>query len=150
MSWLATLSASAKDLIYLASPYSLNGTASKKILEDRYQITCRCAYKFLLQGLNIYSPIVYQHSLQNVCGYIDRPTDFWLSLDFGILRQASGMFVLMLQDWDKSIGVEKEIEFANSKDIPITFIHPDTYILTGRNYGHYTKNWNRRVRTWDI
>ena len=81
-------------------------------------MTCRCAYKFLLQGLNIYSPIVYQHSLQNVCGYIDRPTDFWLSLDFGILRQASGMFVLMLQDWDKSIGVEKEIEFW-SKEVQL-------------------------------
>ena len=140
VSGLATLSASAKDLIYLASPYSLNGTSSEKVLESRYQMNCRCVFKFMLQGLNIYSPIVYQHSILSVCGYIDKPTNFWLSLDFGILRQSSGMFVLMLEDWDKSVGVEKEIEFARSKNIPITYIHPDIYILTGRNDGHYTKN----------
>jgi len=135
VSGMETISSNAKELNYLASPYSLNGTADRGILRTRYEQNARCSLKLTMQGLNVYSPVVYHHAIQEVCGYVDRPTNFWLELDFGILKLASGMFVLQLDEWQRSIGVKREIEFARENDIPVTFIHPDAYILTGKDDG---------------
>jgi len=135
VSGMETISSNAKELNYLASPYSLNGTADRGIMRQRYEQNARCSLKLTMQGLNVYSPVVYHHAIQEVCGYVDRPTNFWLELDFGILKLASGMFVLQLDEWQRSIGVKREIEFARENDIPVTFIHPDAYILTGKDDG---------------
>ena len=129
---MGEISASAKDFQYLASPYSLNGTAEGDIRTTRYQQATRCAYKLMASGLNIYSPITYHHAVQAVCGFVNRPTKFWLELDFGILQYAKGLFVLMLDGWQNSIGVQREIEYARENGIPVSFIHPDAYILTGK------------------
>ena len=45
------------------------------------------------------------------------------------------MFVLQLEAWQRSIGVKREIEFARENDIPVSFLHPDAYILTGKDNG---------------
>lgn len=129
---MGEISASAKDFQYLACPYSLNNTADSDEMKNRYEQVTRCTYKLLKTGLNIYSPITYHHAIQRVCGIIKAPTRFWLELDFGILKHAKGMFVLMLDGWQNSIGVTREIEFCRHHDIPISFIHPDAYILTGK------------------
>ena len=128
---MGEISTSSKDYIYLASPYSLNNTSSEQEKECRYKQVARCAYKFLLQGISIYSPIVHYHSIQKVCGNIIKPTKFWLELDFGLLKHSQGMFVLMIDGWSQSIGVKREIEYCRKIELPVTFIHPDAYILNG-------------------
>ena len=129
---MGEISSSAKDFQYLASPYSLNNTADSSAMRESYEQVTRCTFKLLKTGLNVYSPITYHHAVQKVCGVMRQPTRFWLELDFGILKHAKGMFVLMLDGWQNSIGVTREIEFCRHNNIPISFIHPDAYILTGK------------------
>jgi len=124
------LAAQAKDFVYLASPYSLGGTANDADMDRRYRQITRCCHALTRLGANIYSPITHHHSTQSVGGIIKGDSNYWLAIDFGVLKHAKGMYVLTLDGWEKSVCVSREIEYARDKlDIPVMFIRPDKYIL---------------------
>ena len=129
---MGALATEAKSFVYLASPYSLNNTADEDSMECRYKQITRCCHTMMATGLNVYSPITHHHSVQSVGGAINQSSNYWLSLDFGILKHAKGLFVLMLDGWQNSIGVKREIAYAREHlDIPVMSIQPDKFIMTG-------------------
>lgn len=136
VSEVGALASKAKEFVYLASPYSLNNTAKDEAMDRRNAQITRCCHTMMATGLNVYSPITHHHSVQNIGGKIEGSSDYWLALDFGLLKHATGLFVLMLDGWQNSIGVTREISYAREHlDIPVVFIQPDKYILTGVKNG---------------
>jgi hypothetical protein len=114
------------DLTYLASPYSVGGADAAE-RKRRYQLVCRVAGALMAQGENIFCPIAHSHPIEIYSGEILKNCsthEFWLKQDFAILRHCSRMKVLLLPgiDWHESVGITREVQFANRYGIPIFFI----------------------------
>lgn len=109
----------APGFTYLASPYS----HADLYTEVRRYYLARAATRLLLDaGFLIFSPIVYSKRLKTAADNHDY--GFWMRIDLSILERADRLWVLQLEGWDNSVGVEEEITYANSRGIPITFLHP--------------------------
>lgn len=109
-------------MIYLASPYS---HPDPDVRQARYIAACEYTAKAMHDGFSIYSPIVYGHILHRDYK-ISGDWFAWRDMDLAILRSGliSVVWVLKLYKWEESIGVKKEIEFANDRRIPIEYKEP--------------------------
>ena len=97
-------------LVYMASPHSSGGGAMAELMEVRTGATARIAIMLLDAGVNLYSPIMMGVGLQSR-GYT-RDRDWWMHRDKKFLRKCDCLAVLTLNGWEKSPGVQDEIELA--------------------------------------
>lgn len=111
-------------MIYLASPYSHD---SEAVRHHRYRSVMRVTAGLLAQGHFIYSPILHCHELAR---HHELRTDFafWQNYNFDMLAHADELFVLTLVGWQKSVGVQAEIAFAQERGIPVKFVNEDLEI----------------------
>jgi len=105
-----------KDLYYLANPY--NGTDQQK--QGRFKKCCQVTSHFIKNGVHVFSPVVHNHAmLETVNDWtLEECQTLILPYDFTYLGKAKAMIVLMLDGWEKSYGVEKELEFCCQNKIP--------------------------------
>jgi hypothetical protein len=110
-------------MIYLASPYSHPDPAVRTY---RFQAARAFTWHHHRLGSVIFSPIVYGH--QFACDF-QAPTDAasWAHFNESILEVASEVWVLRLSGWDQSIGIMREIEFAENFSIPVSEKDPLPY-----------------------
>lgn len=52
----------------------------------------------------------------------------WREFDLEILKLCDLMVVVMIEGWDRSKGVDLEVESAVSQDIPVAYVYPSTVI----------------------
>lgn len=109
--------------IYLATPYS---HPDETVKEERYRKALEATAEFLRQGITVYSPIVHCHILHFGYG-LPMEWEFWRKHDFCMLAAAEFLFVLMLDGWEKSVGVKAEVEEAKRIGVPTI------YTLGGKN-----------------
>lgn len=105
-------------MIYLASPYSDPDT---DVMEDRFNAVCINAGRLMIEGNNVYSPIVHNHPIATRVN-MPRGWEFWEEHDLHALERCSELWVLMLDGWDKSKGVAREIKYAIENNKPIIYI----------------------------
>jgi hypothetical protein len=106
---------------YLASPYSHPLAVER---ESRWIEAIRAQAWLFRQKINSYSPIVHWHP---VATRYNLPTDagtFKSANDVMILK-SQGLLVLMIPGWEKSIGVQDEINVAGVHGLPVHRIKPD-------------------------
>lgn len=128
---MEAMATSTQGVIYLAAPYTLNGTAEPEEMNTRVKQVTRAANQLMMMGLNVFSPVTHSHAINKVAE-LEFDTADWLRKDFGYLKNAKGMYVLMLDGWENSIGVRREIEYARDwLGMPVMFLYPDKFILTG-------------------
>lgn len=116
-------------LLYLACPYS--GTVEER--EERTMLATLVAAKLMDRGYNVFSPLTHSHPIaMNLPSknFEDYDHDFWLKRDFQILENCDALVVLKLPGWEKSYGVKKEIEFAESLNYDILYIDKDLNITS--------------------
>lgn len=103
-------------MIYLASPYSHPDPA---VRERRFRDACRATAKLLARGLHVFSPIVHGHAVA-LCG-IPLPADYayWRDYCRDFVARSSELFVLHLDGWRESVGVQDEILTAIKEELPI-------------------------------
>lgn len=101
-------------MIYLASPYS---HPSRNIQEARFEGVERMTALLMDRGLFVYSPIVHCHVL--ALKY-SMPTDagYWKAYNFNTLRRCDALYILTLDGWQQSKGVEMELWFAKQCGLP--------------------------------
>lgn len=116
-------------LIYLAGPYS----HEDKLVRQRRVQSHAAALAFFAnrtEQLCLYSPIVHWHG---VAHDHELPHDFsfWMQQDFHMIKQATAMWVLLLDGWRDSYGLSQELEFAKSinRDILAVNVRGDEFIL---------------------
>jgi hypothetical protein len=110
--------------IYLASPYSHTDHAVRLL---RFNHACAAAAKIMGRGHQVFSPIAHSHS---VALYMepymepDRVLDFnfWMDQDLGYIQHwAEAVIVLMLNGWQNSRGINREIDEAKRQGVPVFY-----------------------------
>lgn len=110
--------ANADDLIYLASPYS---HVEPSIRHQRFLDVVAVAAQMMNDGVFVYSPIAHTHPMA-VSHKMPLGWEFWARYDEAMIRRCNALWVLMLDGWRKSVGVNAEMEIARRMRIPIHFI----------------------------
>ena len=105
-------------LIYLAAPYS---HPDEKVRLQRFDAINKAAGNLIKSGRFVFSPISHSHPIAMVS---DLPTgfDYWGDYDRRMVGHCDELFVLMLDGWEKSIGVQVEIQIAKCFGKPISYI----------------------------
>jgi len=117
-----------KHLIYLASPYLYRGndkTDVQKIhiQEARYQQAIDATAYLMKKGRTVYSPIVATHPIA-VKHDLPLGSEYWMQFDEIILRKCDEMYVLMIDGWEDSPGVTREIDIAKTMGMNRTYMEP--------------------------
>lgn len=113
-------------LYYLASPYTHPDPSIKKARADA---VTEAAVDLLRHGVYVFAPISYNEPWEKY----NLPGDwnFWSEFDKTFVSRCDGgIIVLMIDGWDKSVGVTAEIEFAKSIGLPVYYASPEQ-IKTG-------------------
>lgn len=106
-----------RPLYYLASPYS---HPDSKVKKQRAELVTESAVDLLHHGIFVFAPIAYNEPWEKY----NLPGDwnFWCEFDKTfVARCDGGVIVLMIDGWDKSVGVAAEIEFATSRGQPVYY-----------------------------
>lgn len=109
-------------MIYLASPYS---HPNSSIRSYRFIQARRFVGQRMQLGEHVFSPIAYCHPIAEQYGL---PLDhlYWMEFNRNFLLASSKMYVLMLDGWKDSPGVQDEIDFAKRHDFWISYHKPVT------------------------
>ena len=102
---------------YLSSPYSRYEEGMDKAYEAVRLITGG----LIKSGVRVYSPILHSHPL-NIEGIDPLDAEFWLNNQQGMMKSSHGMIVATMKGWDKSFGVNYELEFFEKQEKPIRML----------------------------
>jgi len=108
-------------MIYLAGPYTHKDPA---VVEARYQAHREACIELMKKGFVVFSPIVHGHNLLPELNHWKH--DDWISWDFGILKKCDMIYVLKLEGWEQSRGLEAELEFAAKHNILTAWLEVET------------------------
>jgi len=88
---------------------------------ERFNKVSYVAGDLMKQGYCVISPITHSHTIAELQ---DMPKDwgFWKSQDLTLLSKCDILYVLQLDGWKESIGVNAEIEYAKDNDIEIIYM----------------------------
>lgn len=116
------------NLTYLASPYTPppeleDLEARARAREERYEAACRAAAKLMLEGRVVFCPIAHSHAIERHFPTV-AAGPFWERQDAPYLVACTDMVVLKLPGWERSAGVRHEVEVAQFRGIPITYMEP--------------------------
>ena len=101
-----------KKKIYLAGPYSHE---NPDVMKDRASALTKVAGQLTLHDYLVYSPITHAITIVDMFPEMPHSFEFWKELDISMIRDwADEVWILNIQGWDTSIGVEAEIKFAYS------------------------------------
>jgi len=106
--------------IYLASPYT---HSDPQVMEERYLAVCLKAAQLAKEGYYVYSPIVHWHPVAKLYG-LPRDWEFWKRLDRESIQLMDEVWILKLEGWSISAGLENEILIAKEFNKPCIFIDP--------------------------
>jgi len=97
-----------RDLIYIASPYTHK---DKTIQTKRFEDVCSFCAKLMSEGKHVFSPITHCHPIAE-CGGLPPDWSYWNKYCIKTLNACTVVYVLMLDGWEESTGVQKEIVIA--------------------------------------
>lgn len=103
--------------IYLASPYS----KYKDGQDAATALVCMYTAELIKAKLPVFSPIAHSHTISINTDLAAKDHSVWMPLDFAFTEAAFAMIVCMMEGWDESFGVRKEIEYMKAHDKPIYY-----------------------------
>ena len=104
--------------IYLAIPYS---HPDAKVREERFAIANRFAGYLMKSGYIVYSPISHGHAIEMNYS-LPRDWQFWQKQCFPFLEWADEIYVMKIDGWKESVGVQAEIKRAEELGKIIKYI----------------------------
>lgn len=108
-------------MIYLASPYSNAPETNVKHAAEA------ATFLLLKRNLRVFSPILHWHQAAK-WEQLPGDAEFWWWYNLGMLQKSDDLYVLMVDGWQHSVGVKKEVDwwFVNNLQSPI-FLSPSEY-----------------------
>lgn len=109
-----------KKLVYLAAPYS---HPDNKVVNKRVKTIAKVAGNLMKnKDVFVFSPISHGHPINlNIKGE-SIGYDNWLALDKAILDICDEMYIIDIEGWNESRGVQVEIDYCKTKNIPIRMV----------------------------
>jgi len=105
-------------LVYLAVPYTHEDPNVRQL---RFEMVNKVAGVLINRGEYIYSPISHCHSIALVED-LPKEWEYWELYCRAFMRCCGKMYVLMIDGWKESIGVQAEIKIANEMGIDIIYL----------------------------
>lgn len=105
--------------IYLASPYS---HPDPIVRELRFLAVERATHILMKQGLVIFSPIMYTHALANK-HKLPFTSGYWAEFNRTMVAGSRELRVLMLPEWKQSLGIGREMNWAQQLNKPIKYYY---------------------------
>ena len=109
-------------MIYLASPYTCDDSDKmivNNVQGERYRFALWAAACIMRDVGPCFSPIAHSHPIAMT---FELPADFnWYGYDDWYLDRCNRVYVLQLDGWKESKGVQYEIERSIAHNIPITY-----------------------------
>ena len=103
--------------IFLACPYGNNPIEQQM----RFEQVTKSAGRLMEDGHIVYSPITYGHTI-NKYNKLGNDLEFWIKQNEWIFQVCDCLAVLRLPDWQKSLGIKKEIELAKKYNKEIWYL----------------------------
>lgn len=107
-------------MIYLASPYS---DPSPEVKQMRFRAACVATGHLINQGHVVFSPIASTHPVK-VLSDLGGEWDHWKNYDTEIISRCDAVWVLQIEGWEKSVGLQAEIQLAEELGKGIAYIKP--------------------------
>jgi len=131
-----------KPLVYVSSPYSIVGKIDGTIEEDKAVLERRVKQvnKFIAACMRVYfdkylffGPVSHSHPVGQFMPSDFNTFWFWVESQdhYWVAERADEVWVLMLDGWKESKGVQYEIALAKERGIPIKYFDPKTYEQEG-------------------
>ena len=108
------------ELIYLACPFR---HADPSLQRKRSAAAHYVAAQLSSQGRHVFSPLTHNEILIDIIQDAI-PGEHWMQFDLTILAACKRLFVLTMEGWQLSKGVQREILFARERSMPIEEIDP--------------------------
>jgi len=94
--------------IYLACPYS---HTDPNVRQKRFEQANMAAAKLMQEGHHVFSPISHTHPIA-LAGDLPKGWDYWQEYDRMFIEWCEVVYVLAIDGWDDSVGVQAEIAIA--------------------------------------
>lgn len=108
--------------IYLAAPYS-HHCHVKRV--ERFNAINKRAAELMAAGHVVFSPISHSHPIaEHIAPELLMDHEFWMKMDIPFVDWADELWVLQLDGWKESKGVQKEIDIATYLGKTITYLMP--------------------------
>lgn len=104
----------------MSTPYSSFPGGYDAAFEEASKI----AAKLLLNGVHVFCPIAHTHPISKL-GQVD-PTryDIFMPLVEQFMTNAHGQIVMQMPGWDKSTGIQMEIDWFTVAGRPRVYLDP--------------------------
>lgn len=122
------ISGTEDDLVYLATPY----TGSPKGKEGAYMAAQAELRSFLESDIAAISPVVHTHICASRSSLCNKDSEFWLKMDFPLLRAATILMLVLDEGWESSEGMKAEYWEAVRLGIPVQVKLPGGLTLEAR------------------
>ena len=99
-------------MMYMASPYSKYHGGIEQAAKEAALISGR----IMQHGVNVFSPVVYTHTIAMVCNIDPFDYDFWMGIDYKFMDLCDALLVAEMPGWDISYGIGLEIEYFKKHD----------------------------------
>jgi hypothetical protein len=106
------------ELVYLAAPYSHQYPI---VTEHRVQQLLKADAAIIRKGFVTVTPLS-KHFILNVGEKIPGDWEYWKNYSLTLLKRCDRLFILTLDGWEQSTGVQGEIEEAKKNNIPIYLV----------------------------
>lgn len=107
-------------LVYLSVPYTHKDPA---VMAARFNQVNTVAASLMKKGFTVFSPISQNHPIASANG-LPVEWEFWEKFDRDFLACCHTIYVLKLDGWKESKGVQAEIKIATEMGLDIVYLDP--------------------------
>lgn len=110
-------------MIYIASPFTYKHQDSNmrmRVEEERFELVTKAIAK--LQEKYPYAfigPITQSHITSKYMSQKNSEFNYWRKRDLTYISRCDELWILPLEGWQESMGVQEEVKFAKKHKIPI-------------------------------
>lgn len=112
-------------MIYISSPYT---DRDQEVIDRRMEVLTLFVRELMLGGESPISIPLHFHQMVKD-GVLPISGEFWERYYTPILVSARVVYVLMLDGWDTSSGIAKELQLAVDSGIPVVY-----YRVSGKHF----------------
>lgn len=108
-------------LVYVASPFSSDSPWKE---EHNFSLATKWIGRLQVENPDcaLFAPITQSYTLKQFEPDLGTTFAFWANIDYTFLGKSDELWVLTMDGWKESIGVQAEIKFAEENNIPIKYL----------------------------
>lgn len=114
-------------VVYIASPFS---HSLLKVMKLRRKRIAQVAAKLHLQFPHAFIlPITQSACMKDWEPTLGESFKYWKDRDLKFISRSDEVWVVMMDGWEESVGVQAEIKYATRNNIPVSYINPDSLVF---------------------